>query len=58
MLWTAFIVLLLLWLMGFSIQAGSALIHLLLAVGFGAAAHQPAVRVPNVDLIKVAHLPA
>ncbi len=44
-LWTAFIVLLVLWLMGFSIQLGSALIHLLLIVGFGGAGHQPIGRV-------------
>ena len=41
MLWTAFIVILILWLMGCSIQLGWALIHLLLIVGFGGAGHQP-----------------
>ena len=41
MLWTAYIVLLMLWLMGLSIELGRALIHLLLFVGFGGAGHQP-----------------
>lgn len=47
MLWTAFTVILILWLMGFSIQLGWALIHLLLVVGFGDAGHQPTERVPS-----------
>jgi hypothetical protein len=33
MLWTIFIVLLVLWLLGFSLHIGGALIHLLLVVG-------------------------
>jgi hypothetical protein len=33
MLWTIFVVLLVLWLLGFSLHIGGALIHLLLAVG-------------------------
>ena len=33
MLWTIFIVLLLLWLLGFSLHLGGSLIHLLLVVG-------------------------
>ncbi len=33
MLWTIFIVLLILWLLGFSLHVGGALIHLLLVVG-------------------------
>jgi hypothetical protein len=44
--------------MGFSIQAGSALIHFLLAVGFGAAVHQPAIQLPSGELNKVAQLSA
>jgi len=34
MLWTIFIVLLILWLLGFSLHVGGSLIHLLLVVGF------------------------
>ena len=33
MLWTIFVVLLILWLLGFSLHIGGALIHLLLVVG-------------------------
>ena len=33
MLWTIFVVLLILWLLGFSLQIGGGLIHLLLVVG-------------------------
>lgn len=44
-LWTAYIVLLVLWLMGFSIQLGWTLIDLLLVAGFGGAGHQPVGRV-------------
>jgi len=33
MLWTIFVVLLVLWLLGFSLHVGGALIHLLLVVG-------------------------
>jgi hypothetical protein len=33
MLWTIFIVLLILWLLGFSLHLGGSLIHLLLVVG-------------------------
>jgi Family of unknown function (DUF5670) len=33
MLWTIFVVLLVLWLLGFSLHIGGALIHLLLVVG-------------------------
>ena len=33
MLWTVFIVLLILWLLGFSLHIGGGLIHLLLVVG-------------------------
>lgn len=33
MLWTVFIVLLILWLLGFSLHIGGSLIHLLLVVG-------------------------
>jgi hypothetical protein len=33
MLWTIFIVLLILWLLGFSLHVGGGLIHLLLVVG-------------------------
>jgi hypothetical protein len=33
MLWTIFVVLLVLWLLGFSLHIGGALIHLLLMVG-------------------------
>jgi Family of unknown function (DUF5670) len=34
MLWTIFVVLLILWLLGFSLHVGGGLIHLLLVVGF------------------------
>jgi hypothetical protein len=34
MLWTIFVVLLVLWLLGFSLHFGGALIHLLLVVAF------------------------
>jgi uncharacterized protein DUF5670 len=34
MLWTIFVVLLILWLLGFSLHVGGGLIHLLLIVGF------------------------
>jgi hypothetical protein len=44
-LWTAFMVFMILCLMGLSIQLGWALIHLLLVVGFGGAGHQPIERV-------------
>jgi hypothetical protein len=44
-LWTAYMVLLMLWLMGLSIQLGWALIHLVIVVGFGGAGHQPIERV-------------
>ncbi len=44
-LWTAYMVLLMLWLMGLSIQLGWALIHLVLVVGFGGAGYQPIERV-------------
>ena len=33
MLWTVFVVLLIMWLLGFSLHIGGALIHLLLVVG-------------------------
>jgi hypothetical protein len=33
MLWTIFVVLLILWLLGFSLRVGGGLIHLLLVVG-------------------------
>ena len=33
MLWTIFVVLLILWLLGFSLHIGGALIHILLVVG-------------------------
>lgn len=33
MLWTVFVVLLVLWLLGFSLHIGGALIHLLLVIG-------------------------
>jgi hypothetical protein len=33
MLWTIFVVLIVLWLLGFSLHVGGALIHLLLVVG-------------------------
>ena len=33
MLWTIFVVLLILWLLGFSLHVGAGLIHLLLVVG-------------------------
>lgn len=33
MLWTIFVVLIILWLLGFSLHIGGALIHLLLVVG-------------------------
>jgi hypothetical protein len=33
MLWTIFVVLLIMWLLGFSLHIGGALIHLLLVVG-------------------------
>jgi Family of unknown function (DUF5670) len=33
MLWTIFVVLLIMWLLGFSLHVGGALIHLLLVVG-------------------------
>jgi hypothetical protein len=33
MLWTIFVVLLVLWLLGFSLHIGGALIHLLLVIG-------------------------
>lgn len=33
MLWTIFVVLIILWLLGFSLHVGGALIHLLLVVG-------------------------
>jgi len=33
MLWTIFVVLLILWLLGFSLHVGGALIHLLLVIG-------------------------
>lgn len=33
MLWTIFVVLLILWLLGFSLNVGGSLIHLLLVVG-------------------------
>ena len=33
MLWTVFVVLIVLWLLGFSLHIGGALIHLLLVVG-------------------------
>ena len=33
MLWTVFVVLLILWLLGFSLHVGGSLIHLLLVVG-------------------------
>jgi hypothetical protein len=33
MLWTIFVVLLILWLLGFSLHVGGSLIHLLLVVG-------------------------
>jgi hypothetical protein len=33
MLWTIFVVLLVLWLLGFSLHLGGALVHLLLVVG-------------------------
>jgi Family of unknown function (DUF5670) len=33
MLWTIFVILLILWLLGFSLHIGGALIHLLLVVG-------------------------
>lgn len=33
MLWTVFVVLIILWLLGFSMHVGGALIHLLLVVG-------------------------
>lgn len=35
MLWTVFIALLVLWLMGLSIHVGGVLIHFLLGIGFG-----------------------
>lgn len=50
MLWTASIVLLILCLIGFSIQVGWALIHLFLVVAFGGAGHQPTERAPSGDL--------
>jgi len=34
MLWTIFVVILILWLLGFSLHVGGGLIHLLLVVGF------------------------
>ena len=56
MLWTAYTVLLILWLLGFSIQVGWALIHLLLVVGFGGAGHRPTEWTPNGDLSEVARV--
>ncbi len=50
MLWTASIVLLILCLIGFSIQVGWVLIHLFLLVAFGGAGHQPTERTPSGDL--------
>jgi hypothetical protein len=41
-LWTAYIVLLMVCLMGLSVQLGWALIHWFLSIGFGGAGHQPA----------------
>ena len=50
MLWTASMVLLILCLIGFSIQVGWVLIHLFLVVAFGGAGHQPLKLAPNGDL--------
>lgn len=59
MLWTASIVLLILCLIGFSIQAGWLLISLLLVVAFGRTDRQPAEQSPNGDLVwRVFHNPA
>lgn len=56
MLWTAFVVLLIFWLMGFSIEVGWLMICLLLVVGFRGAGHQPTERAPNGDLTEVARV--
>ena len=53
MLWTAFIVILA---MGFSIEAGWAIIYLLLAGLFGGTGHQPIEQMPNADLNEVARV--
>ena len=50
MLWTASMMLLILCLMGFSIQVGWVLIRLFLVVAFGGAGHQPTDRARNGDL--------
>jgi hypothetical protein len=50
MLWSTTIVLLILCLIGLSIQLGWVLIHLLLVVAFGGAGHLPAQLASNDDL--------
>lgn len=50
MLWTALMGLLILCLVGFGIQLGWGLTHLLLAVAFGGAGHQPADRAQYCNL--------
>lgn len=58
MLWTAFLVLLIILLMGFSIQAGWLLIDMFLVVAFGGAGHGPIERAPKGELgAKVFHTP-
>ena len=55
MLWTAFLVLLIFWLMAFSIQVGWLLIHSLLSIGFGPRRAAPAV---DSHTTVFPHLPA
>jgi hypothetical protein len=55
-LWTAFVVLLNFWLMGFSIEVGWLMICLLLVVGFRGAGLQPTEQAPNGDLAEVARV--
>ena len=55
MLWTALIVILV---MGFSIQVGWVIIYLLLACLFGRTGHQPTEQMPSADLNEIARVPS
>ena len=44
MLWTIFVVLVILWLLGFSLHVAGSLIHLLLVSGVGGTGHKPGER--------------
>jgi hypothetical protein len=44
MLWTIFVILVVLWLLGFSLHIAGSLIHLLLVVAAGGPRHQPRFR--------------